>query len=342
MKKRLLALMLAAAAALSLSGCSGQENNSSTAENSGSEELTKVSIVLDWTPNTNHTGLYVAQKMGYYEEAGLEVEILPAPEGGSSALVAAGGADFGIDAQDTLAPAFVGKDALPVTAVAALIQHNTSGIISLASDNIQSPKDLEGKTYATWENPVEQAVIKSLMEADGGDFSKLNLVPSTVSDVITALNTNIDTVWIFYAWDGVATELKGYDTNFMDFAKLNTTFDYYTPIIIANNDFLAENPDTAKAFLSAVAQGYEYAIEHPEEAAQILIDGDDTGALAGMEDLIVASQKWMADQYKAEVEQWGYIDPARWNAFYNWLSEKDLVDIAIPENTGFSNDYLAP
>ena len=88
MKKRLLALMLAAAAALSLSGCSGQENNSSTAENSGSEELTKVSIVLDWTPNTNHTGLYVAQKMGYYEEAGLEVEILPAPEGGSSALAA--------------------------------------------------------------------------------------------------------------------------------------------------------------------------------------------------------------------------------------------------------------
>lgn len=81
MKKRLLALMLAAAAALSLSGCSGQENNSSTAENSGSEELTKVSIVLDWTPNTNHTGLYVAQKMGYYEEAGLEVEILPAPGG---------------------------------------------------------------------------------------------------------------------------------------------------------------------------------------------------------------------------------------------------------------------
>lgn len=305
MKKRLLALMLAAAAALSLSGCSGQENNSSTAENSGSEELTKVSIVLDWTPNTNHTGLYVAQKMGYYEEAGLEVEILPAPEGGSSALVAAGGADFGIDAQDTLAPAFVGEDALPVTAVAALIQHNTSGIISLASDNIQSPKDLEGKTYATWENPVEQAVIKSLMEADGGDFSKLNLVPSTVSDVITALNTNIDTVWIFYAWDGVATELKGYDTNFMDFAKLNTTFDYYTPIIIANNDFLAENPDTAKAFLAATAKGYEYAIENPDAAADILLEA----APELDPEIVKASQEWLADQYIADAEKWGYIDP---------------------------------
>ena len=265
------------------------------------------------------------------------MEILPAPEGGSSALVAAGGADFGIDAQDTLAPAFVGEDALPVTAVAALIQHNTSGIISLASDNIQSPKDLEGKTYATWENPVEQAVIKSLMEADGGDFSKLNLVPSTVSDVITALNTNIDTVWIFYAWDGVATELKGYDTNFMDFAKLNTTFDYYTPIIIANNDFLAENPDTAKAFLAATAKGYEYAIENPDAAADILLEA----APELDPEIVKASQEWLADQYIADAEKWGYIDPARWDGFYTWLTENNLVDGELPAGTGYSNDYLA-
>ena len=326
--KMIAAAALALLMASSLAACSG--------DNQG-EGLTEVTICLDWTPNTNHTGLYVAQKMGYYEEAGLEVEILPAPEGGSSALVAAGGADFGIDAQDTLAPAFVGEDALPVTAVAALIQHNTSGIISLASDNIQSPKDLEGKTYATWENPVEQAVIKSLMEADGGDFSKLNLVPSTVSDVITALNTNIDTVWIFYAWDGVATELKGYDTNFMDFAKLNTTFDYYTPIIIANNDFLAENPDTAKAFLAATAKGYEYAIENPDAAADILLEA----APELDPEIVKASQEWLADQYIADAEKWGYIDPARWDGFYTWLTENNLVDGELPAGTGYSNDYLA-
>lgn len=337
MKKRLLALMLAAAAVLSLSGCSGQENDPSTAENSGSGDLAKVSIVLDWTPNTNHTGLYAAQKMGYYEEAGLYVEILPAPEGGSAALVAAGGADFGIDAQDTLAPAFVGENALPVTAVAALIQHNTSGIISLASDNIQSPKDLEGKTYATWENPVEQAVIKSLMKADGGDFSKLNLIPNTVADVITALNTDIDTVWIFYAWDGVATGVKGYDTNFLDFAKLNPTFDYYTPIIIANNSFLAENPDTAKAFLAATAKGYEYAIENPDAAAEILLEA----APELDPEIVKASQHWLADQYIADAEKWGYIDPARWDGFYAWLTENNLVDGELPAGTGYSNDYLA-
>ena len=184
---------------------------------------------------------------------------------------------------------------------------------------------------------MEQAVIKSLMEADGGDFSKLNLVPSTVSDVITALNTNIDTVWIFYAWDGVATELKGYDTNFMDFAKLNTTFDYYTPIIIANNDFLAKNPDTAKAFLAATAKGYEYAIENPDAAADILLEA----APELDPEIVKASQEWLADQYIADAEKWGYIDPARWDGFYTWLTENNLVDGELPAGTGYSNDYLA-
>lgn len=261
MKRQMISLLTAAALTLSLAACTGGSENSTAS----GEDLTPVSLVLDWTPNTNHTGFYVAQKLGYYKEAGLDVEIQLPPEGSAPAFVAAGGADFGINAQDTLAPALVGEDALPITAVAALIQHNTSGLISLAEDGIESPKDLEGKVYATWDNPVEQAIIRTIMEADGGDFSKLTMVPSTVADVITALNTNIDTVWIFYAWDGVATQVKGYDTNYLDLAQLDPVFDYYTPVLIANNSFLAEEPETAKAFLAATAKGYQYAIDHPEE-----------------------------------------------------------------------------
>lgn len=230
-----------------------------------------------------------------------------------------------------------------VTAVATLLQHNTSGIISRAGEGMSTPKGLEGHRYSTYNGVIELAIMQQVVEADGGDFSQVELIPYTLEDEAGALKEGLtDAIWVYYGWGGVNAQVEGLDFDYFYFKDIDPVFDYYTPVIIANNDFLAEDPDTAKAFLSAVAQGYEYAIEHPEEAAQILIDGDDTGALAGMEDLIVASQKWMADQYKAEVEQWGYIDPARWNAFYNWLSEKDLVDIAIPENTGFSNDYLAP
>ena len=94
------------------------------------KELEKITFVLDWTPNTNHTGLYVAEEKGYFEDAGVDVEIVQPPEDGASALVASGKAQFGIDFQDSIAPAFASDDPLPVTAVATLIQHNTSGIIS--------------------------------------------------------------------------------------------------------------------------------------------------------------------------------------------------------------------
>ena len=95
-------------------------------------------------------------------------------------------------------------------------------------------------------------------------------------------------------------------------------------------------PETAKKFLSAAKKGYEDAIKDPEGAAEILCKA----APELDKELVVNSQKYMKDQYKAEVDQWGYIDPERWNAFYNWLNKNKLVESEIPENTGFTNDYL--
>ena len=126
------------------------------------------------------------------------------------------------------------------------------------------------------------------------------------------------------------------DTDYFAFKDLNPVFDYYTPVIIANNDFLKENPDAAKAFLRAVKKGYEFAIEEPEQAAELLCKASPELD----SELVKASQKYLADQYKAEEERWGYMDPERWNAFYDWLNENGLSEAKIPENAGFSNDYL--
>ena len=121
------------------------------------------------------------------------------------------------------------------------------------------------------------------------------------------------------------------------FKDITPEFDYYSPVIIANTDFLADDPDTAKAFLNAVRKGYEYAIENPDEAADILCE-----AVPELDpEMVKESQEWLADQYKAEVDQWGYIDPERWNAFYNWLNENGLSEKEIPENYGFTNEYLS-
>lgn len=331
MKKKIVALALAVATVCSVTACGEKK------EKQEGKELEKITFVLDWTPNTNHTGLYVAEEKGYFEDAGVDVEIVQPPEDGASALVASGKAQFGIDFQDSIAPAFASDDPLPVTAVATLIQHNTSGIISRKGEGMDRPKGMEGKTYATWDMEVEKAMIKNVVESDGGDYGKINMIPSNVTDEVTALKSKqVDAIWVYYAWGGIATEVKNLPTDYFAFKDINPVFDYYTPVIVANNDFLEEKPDTAKAFLSAVKKGYEDAIADPKEAADILCEA----APELDKELVLASQEWLADQYKAEVEQWGYIDPARWDAFYKWLGDNELIEQEIPAGFGFSNDYL--
>ncbi len=302
-----------------------------------SAELEKITFVLDWTPNTNHTGIYVAQALGYFEEAGLEVEVVQPPEDGAVLLVASGKAEFGVSFQDSLAPAFVDGDAVPVTAVASIIQHNTSGIISRKGEGLERPKGLEGKGYATWNGAIELATIEKVMEADGGAFEKIELIPSTVTDEVSALKTkSADAIWIFYGWAGVKTELEKLETDYFAFADIDPVFDYYTPVIVASDMFLKKQPETAKAFMSAVRKGYEYAIEHPEEAAEILC-----GAAPELDkELVLASQKYLADQYQADAPYWGYIDEQRWNNFYQWVNDNELVEGTVQIGKGFTNEYL--
>ena len=325
--KTLVSMVLILSMGLSLSAC--------TQNTSESDKNKDITLVLDWTPNTNHTGFYVALEKGYFEEEGLNVTIVQPPEDGAPTMVASGQAQFGIDFQDYLAPVFTSGEEIPVEAVAALIQHNTSGIISLKEDGIETPRGLEGKNYATWDLPVEKAMLQNIVEADGGDYSKVNLIPEYVENEPAALKQDIDAIWIYYAWAGIATEQAGLETNMIYFKDITPEFDYYSPVIIANDSLLAEDPDTAKAFLAATAKGYEFAIENPEEAAKILCEQVPELNL----EMVTTSQRWLQDQYKAEVDRWGYIDPARWDAFYAWLYQNGLTE-EIPAGTGFTNDYL--
>ena len=301
-------------------------------ENAKPVTTEKITFALDWTPNTNHTGLFVAKEKGYYKELGIDIEFVQPPEDTATTLVAASKADFGIDFQDTIAPAFTSD--IPVTAIATIAQHNTSGIISLKEKNINSPKDLENKTYATWDLPVEQEIMSHCMEKDGGNYNKLKLIPTYVNDIVAGLQTDIDSVWIYYGWEGIATKVHNLDTNFFFFKDIDPMLDYYTPIIVGNNDFMSRNPDLTKKFLEATKKGYEYAIENPEEAAQILLKEDPSLD----SNLVLESQKWMSKEYKADSQEWGYIDASRWNNFYKWLYDNKLIEKEIIG--GFTNEYL--
>lgn len=330
LKKSMIFVLMTVLATAALTGCGDSKS-------ADGKELEKITFVLDWTPNTNHTGLYVAEELGYFEEAGLDVEIVQPPEDGAVVLVASGKAQFGVSFQDSMAAALAGDEAMPITAVAAMIQHNTSGIISRAGEGMDTPKGMEGHSYATWNGAIELATLKEVVEADGGDFSKIEQIPSTVTDEVSALKTNsVDSIWIFYAWAGVKTELEGLETDYFAFADIDPVFDYYTPVIIANNQYLKEQPETAKAFMTAVSKGYTYAMENPKEAADILCKA----APELDPELVLASQEYLTDQYQADAAYWGQMDADRWNGFYEWVNEKGLVEDEIPLDTGFTNEFL--
>lgn len=306
-----------------------------------SEGLTEITVCLDWTPNTNHTGFFVADKLGYYEEVGIKVTIVQPPENGAELMTASGRSQFGVSFQDTLADLFSTENPPEITSVAAILQHNTSGIISRKGEGITSPKGLEGKRYSTWDWPIEQATVKHVMEKDGGDYSKLQLIPNAVTNEAEALkNKDTDAIWIYYAWAGVACEKAGLDFDYFAFTDIDKVFDYYTPVIVANNAFLKEKPETARAFITATKKGYEYSAENPEEAAKILVEGDTTGSLSGSLDFVTASQEWISDKYIDDAESWGIFDANRWNAYYNWVYEEGLIENKIPENFGFTNDFI--
>lgn len=299
-------------------------------------QLQKVTVILDWVPNTNHTGLYVAKDKGFYKEQGLDVEIIQPSEGGTASLIASGQGQFGVSYQEEVTMARTAKDPLPIKAIAAIIQHNTSGFASPVEKNIKRPKDFEGKTYGGWGSPSEEAILKAIMKADNADFSKLKIVNVGTEDFFAATKGDIDFEWIFYGWTGIQAELQKTPINYIELRKLNPDLDYYTPVIIANESLLKNDPELAKKFLAATTKGYEYAISHPEESAEILVKN----APEIDKNLAIASQKYLAAQYKADAPRWGEMKKSVWDNYTKFLFDNGLIPENMDSSKAFTNEYL--
>lgn len=355
MKKKSVAALFTAAclAAGSLAGCSGASSTASSeaadnteasdtaqsADNTASDDDTKdledVTVILDYVANTNHTGMYVALDQGYYKDAGLNVSIVEPTEGATATLVAVGKGDFGISYQEDVTIALTSADPLPIKAIAAILQHNTSGFATYEGKGINSPKDFEGKTYAGWGGPGEEAVLKAVMTQDGADFSKLNMVISDGSG-FEALKDKVDVMWFFEGWDNIKCELADFPIHYMPVRDLDSRLDYYTPVIIANDDTLKNKPEMVEKFLAATEKGYEYAIENPDESAEILLKYTPDSS----PELLQKSQEYLADKYMEDTDQWGVMKDEVWNNYTDFMVEYGVIDKAIPAADCYTNEFL--
>lgn len=294
----------------------------------------KVTVLLDWTPNTNHTGVYVAQKLGYYQEEGLEVEIVQPSAGGALQLVAAGQGDFGFSYQEEMTIART--QGLPVQALAAVIQHNTSGFAAPTGKGIKTPPDFEGKKYGGWGSPAEEAMIKALMNQAGADFKKVEMVNIGSADFFSSVARDVDFAWIFWGWTGIESELRKVPLDFIRLRDYSPVLDFYSPLLIASENTLAKDPDKVSRFMQATAKGYEYCIDHPQEAAEILVQ-----AVPELNrDLVVASQKYLAAEYRSDATRWGVMSESRWQEYADWMYSQGLIEKPLEYQKAFTNQFL--
>ncbi|MCA1059675.1 ABC transporter substrate-binding protein [Rossellomorea aquimaris] len=313
-----------------LTACSAGKDTA----NEKKEGLKKVSVVLDWTPNTNHTGLYVAKEKGYFKDQGLDVDIILPGESGADQLVASGKAEFGVGYQESVTQARV-QD-VPLVSIAAVIQHNTSGFASPKSKGITKPKDFEGKSYGGWGSPVEKAVMDSIMKQENADVEKVNFINMGDTDFFTAVKRDVDFAWIYYGWTGIEAELRGEELNMMYVKDYSEKLDYYTPVLTTNEKMIESDPETVKAFLAATSKGYEYAIDNPKEAGEILL-----GAAPDLDkELVMKSQEWLAPKYQDDAERWGEQKLEVWENYASWMYDNDLLDKKLESKKAFTNEFL--
>ncbi len=252
----------------------------------GTQKLIPMRLALDWTPNTNHTGIYVALKKGWYRDAGIDLQLLPYSASVSpDVLVSSGKADVGIGATEGIvADAAVSQ---PVVSIAAIIQHNTSALVTLASSGLSRPRDLSGKIYGGFGASYEPAVVGEIIKRDGGTGQFKNVTLDV--DAMQALESHrVDFAWVFEGWEVIQAQRAGVKLNIFPITNYGVA-DYYTPNIIASPNEIKQKSELLHRFMAATAKGYEYARTHAQDAAQILLSPRyaDTGRKWGWQDAAV-------------------------------------------------------
>ena len=302
----------------------------------GPTDAQKVTVVLDWTPNTNHSGIYIAQQSGMYRAAGLDVTIIEPDQSGSVAQLAAGNAQFGVSYSEEVLPRRA--QGTPVVSIATILRTNTSSLISPADRGIRRPRDLEGKRYAGYGGPLERPLIEALVRCDGGDPSTITFSDLGITDYAVGFRKRAyDVVWAFDGWDVV--RLRDVNRQAVTTIPLRDHHDcipdWYTPVIVTTEKVAAAQPDLVKRFLAATAKGYTAAANDPTRAVEALA----TAAPESDRPLLEASARFLAPFYVDDAGQFGVQDPAVWESFAAFLRRQKLP---TPPTVGeaFTNDYL--
>ena len=301
--------------------------------------LDKVTVVLDWTPNTNHSGLYLAKAKGWYRDQGIDLKIIEPGDAGAIQLLASGKADVAVSPQEELIPARA--EGIPVVAIAAIIEHNTSSLLSLSKTGITGPADLAGHTYGGYGGPLEKALVEKLVTCAKGDPKQVKFAEVGDVDYRVGLDKGqFDFVWIFDGWDKIRlADLDHVQVDTIPFiANTSCIPDWYTPMLATTEQEATTRAAVLTRFMAATRKGYEAAMTDPTAAADALI-----AAVPEIDPKLVRlSATYLSTRYADQPTQWGIQQRDVWVRFAAFLKEAGLVSKPIDVDKAFTNNFLEP
>lgn len=290
---RLMQILLTIGLISGLVGCGTGENSlagTSPDAKTGERHFPTIALMLDWTANTNHVGVFVAQKRGFYHLAGVNVQILPTATSGTDRAVETGVADLGFTTLSNVAAADSRGSHLQM--VFNLIQKPTARWCALASrKDIRSPKDFSGKTFVSFGSDEQTAVVKRMIAHAGGKptFQTATSGTSTFSTLAAGKG---DFAGFYDTWEGVESRLLGPKLRCYKAADYGVPGNPDQIGIAATSSWISSHRETLSRFVTATQKGYRWALTHPSEAAQILVESNKQAGIdlrlakASMEEIV--------------------------------------------------------
>jgi ABC-type nitrate/sulfonate/bicarbonate transport system substrate-binding protein len=301
--------------------------------------MEKIKIALDWTPNINHIGFFIANEKGFFADQGLEVEIIDPSvdnyEITPAKKVELGEVDFALCPLESVISYQTKPQPFALKAVTAIFQKDLSAIAVRSGESITSPKDLDGKTYASYKARYEDEIVKQMIHNDGGEGSIEVVYPEKLGIWETIVNGSIDSTWIFLNWEGVEAESENIPLTYFKMRDFGIPYSY-SPVLVASEQNIGSKSASYKKFLNALKRGYQFCKEHPTEAVEIL------AKFVPETDKNIDLSKALAESKNAfgEENNWGMMDTNNITEFLNWLRENELETQQIAVSDLFTNELL--
>ena len=320
------------ALAAGLASC-GDGGDASPGSASDPEPFT---LELDWFVNPDHAGIYSALDRGFFRQEGLDVKSqVPSDPSAPIKEVAAGRVDLAVSYEPEVLLAE--QQGLEVEAVGAIVDQPLTSLISLPAGGITTAADLDGKTVGTAGIPYQSDYLETILQSAGlaDDAAReinvgLNLLPTLIGGKVDAILGGFRNI------EGVDLQQRGLDPKIVPVDQLGVpTYDEL--VLVARKSTVDEHPEAIRAFISGLAKGTAYAIGHPQEAADAVLEGGKGLDPEQTRAEVDATLPLLAPQ---QGKPYGFLDPEQWRAYAAWMAQHDLIDTAPDPGEVLTNELL--